>query len=397
MKTFYILPLPPLAFILLFNVFHAGNVMNSIGLSMHLVERFGASDLQVGMLGSVQLVSYGAMAWMGGFIADRIPKRPLILIGLILLASGFYAVPHARSMTTLFVIAGFCSLVQMIVFPPYWGWVAETVGPDRVSRALGVNGISLVFCAMSAAFGVGRLYAHYGPTTTFGVSFWLCVFSAVLLIFCPPKREESSASRDGKLEKPHEEPSIAESERWKFFLAVLALNATGFFVAITHQTFLVRLGKLPEFSLPLPLQSNIHMLRMFCGAGGYALGAFWNGWHWRRWPFWVAAVWLGIASLLAFVAPNAWVLGGAMALGGVATSFGNQMGLFYCVGSGVLGRGRGAGVNESALALGGAVGPFLGGIAAQFAQNPRAALLVPIAPLGLCAVAWSIIWRDGKE
>ena len=73
-------------------------------------------------------------------------------IGLFLLTCGFLAVPYAPSLLLVLIIAGFCSVVQIIVFPPSFGLLAESVRPEKLSRVLGMNGASLVFSGVIAAW-----------------------------------------------------------------------------------------------------------------------------------------------------------------------------------------------------------------------------------------------------
>jgi predicted MFS family arabinose efflux permease len=141
--------------------------------------------------------------------------------------------------------------------------------------------------------------------------------------------------------------------------------------------------------MTLPEQSNIQGLRMLCGGLGYVVGVVWTGWHWRVWPFWTLGGLMTVVTLLGGFAPNVPVLAVAIGLGGVAMAMCNQMSLYYAIGSGVVKRGRGAGLTESALALGGGAGPLLGGVAASLMGSPRGALFATLVPLAGCALIWS--------
>jgi hypothetical protein len=64
------------------------------------------------------------------------------------------------------------------------------------------------------------------------------------------------------------------------------------------------------------------------------------------------------------------------------------MSLHYAIGGGHMSGGRGAGLNETALAMGGASGPLVGGILARMMGTPRGALFAPLLPLAVCVVVW---------
>lgn len=95
-------------------------------------------------------------------------------------------------------------------------------------------------------------------------------------------------------------------------------------------------------------------------------------------------------TIMSGFAPNPLWLTLAIGLGGVGAAMCNQMSLYYAIGGGHMSGGRGAGLNETALALGGASGPLVGGIIASLAGTPRGALFAPLLPLAVCIVVW---WR----
>lgn len=395
--------LPPLLYILIFNQFHIGNVINAIGLSIYIVDRFGAADLAVGSLGAITLLCYGSFAWLGGLMADRYPKRVLIPTGLSLLTLAFWAIPYAEKLGHVIALSGLCSMAHVIIMPSTFGLVAESVGPRRVSRYLGLNALVLVMAGMTAAFLVGRLYAWGGAMGTFHTCAAISASALVVMLVFAPRQEAGEApSPTGRVSDPTGLPAppapalhIHRHAR-AFLFAALGLNFLGFFVGVLHQYFLVRVATLPEFSLSLPEQSNLQALRMMASGVGYALGVAWTGWHWRRWPFWALGGLMTVVTLLGGFAPGPAPLAAAIALGGLTTAICNQLSLFYAVGSGAVKGGRGAGLTESALAFGGASGPMLGGLAASLAGTPRAALFVPLVPILACAALWAWLLPRGE-
>jgi hypothetical protein len=211
-----------------------------------------------------------------------------------------------------------------------------------------------------------------------------------MALLCAPRRDPDlpEAARNADGSAAPEIPIRLHDNAGGFMVAALALNFLGFFVGFGHQFFLVRLATLPELAMTLPEQSNLHALRMLAGGCGYAVGLAWTGWQWRVWPFWTIGAMMLVVTLAGTFAPGVAVLAAAIALGGAATSMCNQLSLFYSIGGGAVRRGRGAGLTESALALGGACGPLFGGIAAVLVGTPRAALIVPLIPLAACVAIW---------
>lgn len=388
--------LPPILYILIFNQFHMANVINGIGMSIFAVDRFGAGDAAIGTLGAVMMFAYGSFAWAGGLLADRYPKRVLIPSSMGVLALVFWAIPYANSMTQLIGIAAFCSIVYVTIMPSTFGLIAESVKHHRVSRFLGFNALILVFAGTASAFFVGRLYESGGPVRTYHTASAITVAALLFAIVCAPRNENDlpsphlpSPPPGGVPPAPDVVPQVHAQARG-YLVAALALNFLGFYVGVTHQHFLVRLATLPELDLSLPEQSNIQSLRMLGSALGYLIGVAWTGWHWRRWPFWTLGGLMACITLLGGFAPNALLLAVAIGLGGMSTAMCNQISLYYAIGSGVVKRGRGAGLTESALAIGGGCGPLVGGLAAVMAGTPRGALFAALLPIVACGVLW---WR----
>jgi MFS family permease len=362
---------------------------------MHIVDRFGAGDVEVGKMGAVILGGDGSCAWAGGLIADRFPKRILISSGLLVLALASWLIPYMPSIPYVYLLGGIAAAAQIFVFPANFGLLAETIRGHSLSRTFSMNGLCLLTAAAVAAFLVGRLMERYGPVTTFHTSAVVALAVALAIQIVRPRPPAN----------PDPDPHGAQTGealpplkfRRPFFLAVLALNFTAFFINITNQVFLVRLAQIPDLAMTLSEQSNVHTLRMVGGMAGYGLGVLWVGWHWRRWLFAAVAGWLGLMALISGSAPSPWILAAAMCLCGLAISFSNQMSLYYAVGSGVVSRGRGAGLTESALALGGGTGPLIGGYVAALSGTPRAALLIGIVPVALSLlISWRLLRLPNK-
>lgn len=402
--------LPPVLFLLIFAQFNLANVAILIGLTFYIVDRFGAGDFQVGLIGAISILSYGAVAWAGGALAERFPKRGLMAVGFALLTTSYLAMPFAPTLKLVYLLAGYMGVVQVLIFPANFGLMAESVRPDRVSRILGLIGFGLVLSGMIAAFFVGKIYDRFGPQAMFfiaaGISTSLTVFSAFFAPRPDPEVElaaagnnDSAPSAEAAVPNASAKPTTVQPlhpNARAFMQAALALNFVGFFMAFTHQTLLVRVATLPEFDLSPSLQSNVQSLRLFAAMVGYLVGAGWNGWHWRRWTVWAIGVGLLIAVVGAAFAPNVWTLTVFIGIGGVCTALCNQLSLYYSIGGGVVGRGQGAGMTETALAMGGGLGPLLAGMAASVAGTPRAAYAVPLVPLLICFVLWARIFSRAK-
>lgn len=384
------LRLHPVLYILIFSQFHMANLMNAIGLSMFAVEYFGAGDFAVGTLGATLMFAYGSCAWFGGILADRFPKRALIPFGLSVLSVIFWIVPYVDSLVKMTALGAACSVMFVTIMPAHFSLIGESVAPDRVSRYLSFNALILVLAGMTGAFLVGRLFEAGGPVGAFHTSAMISAGTMVFVLLCAPRNEnEEARARAAK------DPSSAPMVTFKphpharaFLYAGLSVNFLGFFVGIAHQYFIVRLASLPELAMTLSEQSNLQALRMFCAGAGYVIGVVWTGWHWRAWPFWLIAAGMTLVTFLTGFAQTPAALAVGVGLGGIGSALGNQMSLYYAIGGGSVSGGRGAGLNETSLALGAASGPLIGGAIAGMAGTPRGALFAPLIPIAACLLLW---------
>lgn len=382
--------LPPLLFIILVNQLLIPNMAVTIGLTMFASDRFGASQTQVGTLGGLFFLAYGVTAYAGGLIAERFPKRRLMTTGLFLAGLIFFLIPFSRSLVHLYLVVALNSVIQVLIFPAHFSLIGDSVSPRRVARVLGINGLTLVMFGLIGAFAVGRIYKHLGPQPLFFAAGTYFLALAVFTALCAPNPDpDSPAMAPLDTSTDSAKPLPLHKNAMAFLRLALSLNALGFFVAVTHQTLLVKFAELPEFQLSFPDQSNVQSLRFFGAMTGYGIFALWPGWQWKTWPLGLLVTWLAAISLLAGFAPNAVILTIAIGLGGVATAACNQMSLFYSIGGGAVARGRGAGLNETALAVGGGLGPILGGLAANLTGNPRAALFLPLVPIAIVGLLWA--------
>lgn len=382
--------LPPVLYIIIFSQFHMANLMNAIGLSMFAVEGFGAGDFEVGTLGAILMFAYGSCAWFGGILADRFRKRALIPFGLGMLTVLFWIMPYVGSLAQMTALGAVCSVMFVTIMPSHFSLIGESVAPERVSRYLSFNALILVLAGMSGAFLVGRLFESGGPVRAFHTSALVSAGTMVFVLLCAPRNENEEARA-----RAAEDPSAPEvtfephPHARAYLYGGLSLNFLGFFVGITHQYFIVRLASVPELSMTLSQQSNLQALRMFCAGLGYIIGVAWTGWHWRVWPFWLIGSLMTIVTFVAGFAQNPAGLAVGIGLGGIGSALGNQMSLYYAIGGGSVSGGRGAGMNETSLALGAAAGPLIGGSIASMAGTPRGALFAPLIPIAACVLLWT--------
>jgi len=151
-------PRPPLkqAFRALHNpnyrLFWFGQVISMVGTWMQriaqawLVLRLTNSPLALGIVTACQTLPVLLLALFGGVVADRVPKRRLIIItqAVMLVQASILAVLTAGGWITLielYLLAAILGAATALDNPTRQAFVKELVGPDDVANAVALNSI----------------------------------------------------------------------------------------------------------------------------------------------------------------------------------------------------------------------------------------------------------------
>jgi MFS family permease len=173
-------------------VSNAGSWMQNVTVPFVLLE-LTHSAVWVGLAAFVQFIPAVVLGPLAGSLADRFPRRTLLLwsqVGQGLLALGLWAawVGHARRPLVLLLLVGLNGLVAGLAVPAWQAFVSELV-----PRADLLNAVTLNSAQFNAARAVGPaagglVLGLYGPSWAFlinGLSF-LAVIAALLLVDAVP-------------------------------------------------------------------------------------------------------------------------------------------------------------------------------------------------------------------
>jgi MFS family permease len=135
-----------------YRLFWFGQVISMVGTWMQrigqawLVLRLTNSPLALGIVTACQTLPVLVFALFGGVIADRLPKRRLLVItqGIMLTQASVLALLTAGgwiSLIQLYVLAAVLGTASAIDNPTRQAFVKEMVGPDDVPNAVALNSI----------------------------------------------------------------------------------------------------------------------------------------------------------------------------------------------------------------------------------------------------------------
>jgi MFS family permease len=143
-----------------------GTAMQTIALSW-LVLELTHSGTMIGLVLAAQFLPVSLFAAYGGVVADRVSKRPLIIVtqsiyGLLALTLGLLVLSHVVETWIVFVFAACLGLVASIDNPTRQSFMMEMVGGEHVQNAVSLNSV-LVNGARSVGPAIaGALIATVG-------------------------------------------------------------------------------------------------------------------------------------------------------------------------------------------------------------------------------------------
>lgn len=178
-----------------------GTVITSVALPYQIYS-LTKSTLMVGLLSFCQLIPLLFTALMGGVLADRCARKPLLLISEILLSLGCLILTLntlliTPNIATIFITATCMSAITGLHRPALESIVQQLVDKTDFSEVGALISFKYSVCVIGGAALAGLLLATFGLTFTFVMDFVSFAVSLIclLIIKIPPfTPEEKTAS-----------------------------------------------------------------------------------------------------------------------------------------------------------------------------------------------------------
>ena len=296
----------------------SGTWMQTVA-ALWLVLSLTGSGVAVGLTTALQFLPMLLLGAWGGLLADRFPKRKLLMVTQALMALpalGLFAVTLAGIAAPWMVFLAVFAMgaVNAVDNPTRQSFAIEMVGSDRVVNAVSLNSVIVQSARIVGPAFAGLLIAGFGVVPCFAVnvlSFGAMIFALwgmdpAQLRSAPPAEHEAGAIRAG-LRYVRATPELAVP------LALMALVGTlGF-------NFQVVLPLLARFSFDGG--AGVYAALVSAMGLGSVAGALITGAHGRTGPKLIAgaALAFGTTALAAAVAPALAVEVVALALLGAAS------------------------------------------------------------------------------
>lgn len=210
----------------------------AVFLALHLTQTLGISESTAGWI----VGCWGFGSWMAspaaGVLADRVGRRPTMLLGLVANGATVVAIALVSSPTALLGLAFLGGATQQLYFPASNAAVADVVPPAERQRAYGLL-YWAVNLGLAIGFAVGGLVPGRYLWLLFIVDACTTLICASLIAWRVPETRPAGA---------HHEPVLAGLAR---------VGRDGTFLIFTG-LHLAALVVFTQFQLALPLDMNSH-------------------------------------------------------------------------------------------------------------------------------------------
>jgi len=340
---------------------------------------FGATELQMGVLGACNALGYMLPCVATGLISERLGRRVMCALS----AAGLIAVnltePHLRSVPALYV-AGFLRMfATSFLWPPLIAWLTQSTRHRNLSGVLGGFNFSWASGIMTGFFIGGWAFQHISPTAAFYFSASMALLLLIFVLTCTPRIHDVEDGGQSDALQPLPQIKRHEPDHAHLYIRQgLLLNTGACFVT---SMVLYLFPKIAAGQLTEAAQGTMHSVRM----GGQVLAFLLFGrtavWHYRGWPVWLT---LGaLATGLVFISSahsNWFYLVGCAALGfGAGAAY--SLSIFYSLALTRI-KGLGSGIQESLIGAGLLLGPLYGGLIASM-TDVRLTVIAALIPLAL--------------
>lgn len=162
-------------------------------LAMHLAVDRGVSVLRIGGLWAMSSAGCAAMQWLAGHLADRLGRRPVLVMGMFVRSVNLAALGYAIGQNASFPVIGLLA-VSNGALRGFYDPVAWAVVASLCAREERVAAFSLHRVGSSLGWVAGPLVATLAASANFSTLFYIAapftLLAPALALFIPETRPE---------------------------------------------------------------------------------------------------------------------------------------------------------------------------------------------------------------
>jgi MFS family permease len=214
---------------------NAGTWMQRVAQDWLVLDLSGSSGVALGITTGLQFLPYLLFSLWGGTIADRMPRRRLLIItqavmGVLAILLGVLAVMGQATVAIVFVMAFALGVAAAFDNPARQAFVNEIVGKERVGNAIALNSASFNLARLVGPALAGVLVAVVGSGWVFiinGLSFGVTILALLAMRTSelrPQKRQEGAVRLSQGLHYVRQHADLVLALALAFIVATFGLN-----------------------------------------------------------------------------------------------------------------------------------------------------------------------------
>lgn len=183
-----------------------GMTMQMMVLSL-LIYRLTGSGAMIGIMAIAQAIPQLCLALFGGAIADRFPKKYVLIFGQIStgivalllafgLSSGFISESNPASWGLLVLSAVIQGIIMGLMIPAQMSIIPEIVGQERVMNAMSMVLMGQTVIRLAAPAAAGFLIDAYGFSAIYYLMAGVYFFSVIFAFFLPKSTVKITGSQN---------------------------------------------------------------------------------------------------------------------------------------------------------------------------------------------------------
>lgn len=180
------------------------------------------SSVQLGFLGTAFLWVYGIFSPVGGYLADRINRRSMILLSVSVWSAVTLLVGLSRNYPQLVAAQALLGISEAFYLPAALALIADYHGETTRSRAIGLHQSGLYAGVVLGGWGGGWIGQHYGWHQAFYVLGLFGIGYSLLLLFTLKNPKDFGGAASQPLNLPLIEAIRELFSRGSFRLLVVA-------------------------------------------------------------------------------------------------------------------------------------------------------------------------------
>jgi MFS family permease len=214
---------------------NAGTWMQRVAQDWLVLDLSGSSAVALGITTALQFLPFLLFSLWGGTLADRIPRRKLLVItqiamGALAIALGVLAIAGLATVAIVYVLAFALGVAAAFDNPARQAFVNEIVGKERLGNAIALNSASFNLARLVGPALAGVLVAVVGSGWVFilnGLSFAVTIWALLAMRTAelrPQKRQDGAVKLSQGLRYVGRNADLVLVLALAFIVATFGLN-----------------------------------------------------------------------------------------------------------------------------------------------------------------------------